>query len=70
MLMDTQQVLNNFTTCIATHYEYRQAVLNSNLVSVDAHQNALQSGQAYINKIYIAEMQMAMDQYNDVQLMF
>jgi hypothetical protein len=67
MLMDTQQIFNNFTR-IATRYEYRQAVLNSNIISVDAYKNATSGGQMYINKIYNATTQMAMDQYNVIPL--
>jgi hypothetical protein len=38
--------------------------LNSKVVSVDAYKTALQSSQVYINKIYNAIWQCAMDQYN------
>jgi hypothetical protein len=67
MLMDTQQVLNNFTR-IATRYEYRQAILNSNVISVDAYKNAVMSSQVYINKIYNAITMMAMDQYSVIPI--
>jgi hypothetical protein len=67
MLMDTQQIFNNFTR-IATRYEYRQAVLNQNVISVDAYKMATNGGQMYINKIYNATTQMAMDQYNVIPL--
>lgn len=67
ILMDTQQVINNFTR-IASRYEYRQAVLSSNAISVDAYKAALTSSQLYINRIYNATTTMAMDVYNVIPL--
>ncbi len=63
MLMDTQQIINNFTR-IATRYEYRQAVQTQKAISVDAYKTALQGSQVYMMKIYNAITQMSMDQYN------
>jgi hypothetical protein len=67
ILMDTQQVLNTFTR-IATRYEYRQAVLNSNAISTTAYTVALVSCQLFTNKIYNATTQMSMDTYNLIPL--
>jgi hypothetical protein len=65
--MDTQQIITIFTR-IATRYEYRQAVLNSNAISPEAYMKALVSSQLYINRIYNATSQMCMDNYNLIPL--
>jgi hypothetical protein len=67
MLMDIQHIINNFTR-IATRYEYRQAVLNSNMISVEAYKTALLNSQTYVNRIYSAVSNMAIELYNHVPL--